>query len=103
MPDERLYVSYFVSDVRLRVRFNSDRGQILQFLAQLEVLIDSGWTPVVRYDNAHGLPHLDILNRFGHEIGKYWIQAPNNEVLTYGIKDIKHNWERYLARFKGNA
>ncbi|MCK6568124.1 MAG: hypothetical protein HUU12_15115 [Anaerolineales bacterium] len=47
----------------LRVRFETDHGQILRFIVQLECLFseDGEWTPVVRYDTAHGYAHRDVM------------------------------------------
>ena len=52
-------------DNALRVMFESERGQILRFVVQLECQFveDGKWTPVVRYDTAHGYAHRDIMHR----------------------------------------
>lgn len=51
-------------DNALRVMFETERGQILRFVVQLECQFveDGEWIPVVRYDTAHGYAHRDVLH-----------------------------------------
>lgn len=99
MPDERDFLIDFAHGVRMRVRFLRDRKEIREFVVQLETWIGGQWLAVVRYDNAHGRPHLDILDRWGREKQKYWLLGTNNDVLTEGVSDIRQHWEQYLSRF----
>lgn len=99
MPDERDYTYEFIEGVRLRVRFVHDRGLVVTFLVQLESLLDDTWQPVLRYDTAHGRPHMDILDRSGRQISKRWLHEANAEAFTGAIADIKANWPQYIERF----
>ena len=49
--DERAFFIPLPARATLRVRYLKDRGRILRFVVQLEMLIDQDWTPIVRYDN----------------------------------------------------
>ena len=51
-------------DNALRVMFETESGQILRFVVQLECQFveDGEWIPVVRYDSAHGYAHRDIMH-----------------------------------------
>lgn len=41
-----------------RVRFELDRNRVIEFVVQLECLLNDQWTPIVRYDTAHGFAHV---------------------------------------------
>jgi hypothetical protein len=100
VPDERAFIAVLDIDAMMRVRFTSDHGRVLRFTVQLETKVRDDWMPVARYDDAHGRPHLDILDQSGREISKHWIDATKSEVLTEGINDFRRNWKRYVLRFK---
>lgn len=99
MPDERDFLIILAENVRMTVRFRRDRHEIREFVVQLETSLASEWLAVVRYDNAHGRPHLDILDRWGREKQKYWLSETTNDVLTEGMIDIRQHWKEYLSRF----
>lgn len=50
------------NDNALRVRFDLEHGEVLMFVVQLECLFDDIWTPVMRYDTAHGFAHRDRIH-----------------------------------------
>lgn len=90
----------------LRVRINIDRGEVTRFVVQLEY--NSGgdtWSPIVRYDSAHGRPHRDILDPSGETVKKEWLDellsraVSMAEALNYGQDDLKRNWRGYRDRF----
>jgi len=35
------------------------RGRVIRFLVQYETFVEGAWRPVIRYDTAHGFPHVD--------------------------------------------
>jgi hypothetical protein len=59
------YVLLLTDDVRYRVWFEVDKGQVLKFLVQLEIREQGKWNPVVRYDTAHGFAHRDTYRQMG--------------------------------------
>lgn len=83
----------------LRVEFTSDGANVLDFVVQLEVVVEGVLQPAVRFDTAHGFPHMDILNPRGRLIEKKPLSMPLKQALTFAIDDIKVNWEVYRARF----
>jgi len=99
VPDERDYMYEFAEGIRLRARFLHSRGFITKFLIQLEKRLEDDWQPVIRYDNAHGQPHMDILDRNGRQISKQWLYQANNEALTAALNDIKAHWREYIERY----
>lgn len=46
---------------RLRVRLSIKKGELNNLVFQYESLIAKKWTPIVRYDLAHGFFHRDVM------------------------------------------
>ena len=87
-------------DDRLRIRINTERGKIVDIVAQYESRIKEKWYPIVRYDCSHGFFHRDILTPKGEKI-KQAIPINNlKDALTYAEQDIKDRWEWYKENFK---
>ncbi len=83
----------------VRIRFDTDHGQILRFTVQLECHFDE-WTPVLRYDTAHGFPHYDIIHPHGDD-QKVPIDIQDfNEALSFAVADITQNWAWYRERYE---
>jgi hypothetical protein len=87
----------------IRVRLTTAHGRLTQFAVQYETIIDGQLCPVVRFDNAHGYAHRDLLNRQGRI--KQKDAMPGNptlaEALTQGRNDIVRNWPRYRREYFG--
>ncbi len=98
---EKTWLDELDSENRIRVQFVTERGQVTQILVvQYEALIDDRWRPVVRYDNAHGFLHRDVLAMRGKQEK---IAIPSDDLaaaLTTAIKDIKRRWPYYRQRFE---
>lgn len=88
----------------IRYRFTIDRGQVRTFTIQYETTAGEERMPVVRYDNAHGFAHRDLLDRRGRIIAKNpLVGTPTpKEALQIGEQDILDNWQRYRQRFFGD-
>ena len=71
-------------------------------MVQLEVLIGEKWLPVVRYDMAHGQPHID---RYEAPMRKTTepLQLPPGAAMTLADADINENWERYRDTYVGGS
>ncbi len=84
--------------VRYRVRFQLDKGRILDFVVQLELKRSGVWAPVVRYDTAHGFAHRDRHLPDGsvrqHELLPY---SDYNGALTYALEDVRNNWPQWIG------
>ena len=74
------------------------------FTIQYETTDGENRLPVVRYDDAHGFPHRDLLDRHGRIIAKApLVGAPTpKEALHIGERDILANWQHYRQRFFGD-
>jgi hypothetical protein len=79
----------------LRARFTT---------VQYETTISGLRMPVVRFDNAHGFAHRDLLDRNGRIIEKRPIPGnPSPDMaLAQGEREIRRNWPRYRAAFFGD-
>ena len=85
----------------LRVRYLKDRGRILRFVVQLEVLIDRDWTPIVRYDNAHQFVHRDDIKPDGSQFKTPPMAFANNEdAFNFALQDLRMNSRFYIERYE---
>lgn len=85
---------------RARVRINTERGRLVDFVVQYETPnpdAPHGHFAVVRYDWSHYQFHRDILDVRGATIRKIWMadHLSSDEALRQAISDIDHNWRRY--------
>jgi hypothetical protein len=92
-------VSYGLA--RIRAHYTLSGGEVVELLVQLEVWHVGQWTPARRYDDAHGKPHMDVLDLAGHVYSKTWLEYSRNETVTIALKDFGENWEQYAAEFLG--
>ncbi len=86
---------YVWDKVRCRIKVETDKGQVVDMMVQLEVK-EKKWKPAIRYNFAHGKPHMDIIPKTGKK-KKIWLEGRDlNEILTYAEIDMRSNWKRYL-------
>lgn len=60
-----------------------ERGAIIEFRIQYEAFIEGRWRPIVRYDNAHGQPHRDILHPDESETKEWYHGYRNTDVAQH--------------------
>lgn len=89
-------------DSILRVRFELEHGQVLKFTVQLECYFKDReeWTPIVRYDTAHGFAHCDRLHPYEATAKAKVATRDYSEALTFAIQDLADNWARYRRRYE---
>lgn len=88
--------------VQIRVRLQNDGcGNTLGFVVQLEYWDGQRWCPVVRYDTAHGQPHVDYLDPRGREYRKDWIDraAPYNDLVNAILVELRASSADHINRF----
>ena len=84
---------------RMRVRLSITQGKLVDIVFQYESFIAKKWTPIVRYDLAHGFFHRDIMKLNG-EKEKTVIQIVGlEEAAIFAEQDIKDKWEFYKQRY----
>jgi len=89
-------------DNALRVQFELEHGKIFNFVVQLECRFgeNRAFTPVVRYDTAHGFGHCDRIHAY-EKTSKITMATQNyNEALTFAIDDLVKRWGAYRRRFE---
>ena len=84
----------------LRVRFEIEQGEVVQFVVQLECLFDEQWVAVVRYDTAHGFAHCDRLHPYESAAKTRLHTTDYNQALTFAIGDLTTNWQQYRERYE---
>lgn len=86
----------------LRVRFETERGQVLKFVVQLECCFvdDKVWIPIIRYDTAHGFAHCDKLHPYKPKVKIKMDTRDYNEALNMAMDDLVDNWKKYRRRYE---
>jgi len=88
---------------RARVRFLMERGRVRRFTVQYETWIEGQFRPVVRFDNADGVPHRDVLGWDETTVQKDWdwegAALDPGQALNLAIEELRRNWEIYKDEF----
>jgi len=87
-------------DNALRGMFETERGQILRFVVQLECQFveDGEGVPVLRYDPAHGYAHRDIMQPTTKEEKTEMSVQDYNDALTIAMDDVVEKRYDYRRR-----
>ncbi len=85
-------------DVRLRFMVEAEKGVVKDFLVQLEVLYRDRWKVCVRYNYAHGRPHIDLLYSDGRKRKKWLGGGDLGRLIDRAQKDLSENFDRYLGQ-----
>lgn len=93
---------FLSDDNTLRVRFELEHGRVLKFMIQLECRFGDSeeWTPVIRYDTAHGFAHCDRLHPYEATVKTEMATKDYNEALSVAINDLVNNWGDYRRRYE---
>jgi hypothetical protein len=83
---------------RKRHYHKTERGQVVDFVVQLEIKVEGRWMVVIRYDCTHGFVHRDRYDLRG-EKRKGKLDLSYKEGLALADTDINENWERYKEQF----
>ena len=92
------YVIPLGEKARKRHYHETDKGQIVSFAVQLEVLVGDEWKIVIRFDSAHGFAHIDRYYLDGRKIKKN-LYLKLTEALTLADEEIKENWKKFQKAF----
>lgn len=86
---------------RLRVHFTTKHGQVeIIAVIQYEAYIDGAWRAIVRFDEAHGFFHQDIMAPTGKQRKIAWPSSNKKRALTEAIQDIKRHWRSYRRAYE---
>lgn len=86
--------------VRLRAIISRRGKRVLDFVAQLEIDDGDVSKPIVRYDNAHGFCHCDLMNADGTQVKRPVMAASLGEAFTQAMKDLTGSWADHVARYQ---
>lgn len=84
---------------RKRHEHVTEYGAVKRFAVQYETFVDGNWRPVIRYDTAHGFPHMDRIYPDGTVEKIPLLTRDLGEGLTFADKDIDENWARYKEAY----
>ena len=99
MSYKSFYILLTAFQDRIRIEIRTEKGRVKSFTVQYEFLLSGKWTPVVRYDTAHGYFHIDILHA-GKKRDKVKLRTRNlEEALNYAIADLKLKWDYYKEKY----
>jgi hypothetical protein len=70
----------------------------VRFVVQLEIVHRDEWIPILRYDMAHGAPHVD---RYGTPSSKTVrrLDLSPAAALTHADQHVNAHWMRYRDEF----
>jgi len=89
-------------DTTLRAEFEIEHGRVIKFMVQLECRFTEGdeWSPVVRYDTAHGFAHCDKIHPYKETTKIEMKTSDYNEALNTAMKDVVENWADYRRSYE---
>ena len=93
---------YLEPDVYLFTKFTLVRGEMVAFIAQLEIYRDGRWYSIVRYDTVHGEAHIDYLDPGGKEYDKVWlgVRAPYNKLYAAITAALRAEYQKHIVRWE---
>ena len=99
---EKFWIQDFETGLdRLRVHFTTERGQVESILViQYEAYIDGKWRAIVRFDQAHGFFHRDVMSPTGEQRKTAQPEIDKKLALTQAITDIKQHWRSYRKTYE---
>lgn len=84
---------------KLRIKIKTEKGRVTDIVVQYESFLNNKWTPIVRYDCAHGFFHRDLLYPKGEKEKQTISISVLEDALNYAEQDIKDRWEFYKERY----
>lgn len=86
---------YFLSEndwIDIRVTKNITKNEIVKFSVNLSSIIAGDIYSIIRYDNAHGITHIDRYGKTEKEIIK---NKSKKQIIKFARIDITNNWKKY--------
>ena len=101
MGDKQWLYEFNAQLDRIRVHFIIEGGRVTDVIVvQYEAYIDGQWRAIVRFDEAHGFFHRDILSPGGEQNKTVLSVTDKNDALTQAITEIKENWAEHRQRYE---
>lgn len=99
MKKEFLKILDKFGDDKMRVKLQTEKGELTDVVFQYESFIHNKWHEIVRYDCVHGFFHRDIIFPNGKKEKSEVIIPTLKDAASYAEQDIKDRWEWYKERF----
>lgn len=93
------YFRYLTDEDRVRCQIELEKGKVIKFVVQYEILANNQWAAVTRFDTYHDAVHRDLIAPDGKATKKWLLHLNFDEGLNFAYDDIVNNWERYRERF----
>jgi hypothetical protein len=97
---------YWIQDLatgldRLRIHFRTQHGQVIIIVViRYEAYIDGKWRAIVRFDEAHGFFHRDVMSPTGEQEKTPLPSTDKQHTLNEAIVYLKENWRIYRQRYE---
>jgi len=85
---------------RVEVTISKGKGNIIDFSVQYLAEIHGEWYAIIRFDTAHGSPHMDINRPDGSKDTRYIRGLDMRESLTYALNVVGEHWELYREQYE---
>jgi hypothetical protein len=99
---EKFWIQDFATGLdRLRIHFVTEGGRVISIVViQYEAYIDDKWRAIVRFDEAHGFFHRDVLFPSGGQKKTVQPAVNKNLALNDAIAHIKQFWRTYREAYE---
>jgi hypothetical protein len=99
---EKFWIQSFETGLdRLRIHFITERGRVTAIkVIQYEAYLEGKWRAVVRFDEAHGFFHRDVLHPSGEREKTVQPAYDKNLALNEAIDHIRQFWPTYRQRYE---
>jgi hypothetical protein len=99
---EKQWLQDFESGLdRLRICFVVEQGKVTKIIVvQYEAYIEGQWRAIVRFDEAHGYFHRDIISPSGEQEKTAQPTSDKGVALTDAINHVKQFWRTYRQAYE---
>jgi len=99
---EKFWIQDFETELdRLRVHFRTAQGQVESIVViQYEAYIDGKWRPIVRFDEAHGFFHRDVISPTGEQQKVFQLAIDRAVALNDALTHVKQFWRTYRKNYE---
>ncbi len=97
---KKTFTIVLTADDEIRIVIERVDKEVVEFAVQYLARIKGKWQPIVRFDTAHGRPHIDVSRPDGTQETRHLRFESYSIALTYAIRNIQERWEFYRERFE---
>lgn len=99
---EKFWIQDFATGTdRLRIHFTTESGRVVSIVViQYEAYIDGKWRAIIRFDEAHGFFHRDVMSLTGKQKKMALPTVSKDLALNDAIAHIKQFWHTYRETYE---